>query len=143
MAHFQGLFFWKNEFFWKSSILKRFIFVVLEYGNLTSVKTHRDGLENSGGGHSGTRSSNFGFGKGKRPYRGFRCYSVIALSFFCLFYPWVFKNFLISALDCPFRVFTLESFFLSILVLFHFSFFFDCPIMHLTIQNSSRTSERF
>ena len=40
----------------------------------------------------------------------------------------------------PFRVFTLESFFP-----FHFHFFiifFDCPIMHLTIQNSSRTSER-
>ena len=29
--------------------LKRFIFVVPEYGNLTSVKTHRDRLENSGG----------------------------------------------------------------------------------------------
>ena len=39
----------------------------------------------------------------------------------------------------PFRVFTLESFFLSIFIFYHF---FDCPIMHLTIQNSSRTSER-
>ena len=32
---------------WKSSILKRFIFVVPEYGNLTSVKTHRDRFGNS------------------------------------------------------------------------------------------------
>ena len=49
---------------WKSSILKRFIFVVPEYGNLTSIKTHRDRLENSGGEHSGARSSNFWFWRG-------------------------------------------------------------------------------
>ena len=41
----------------------------------------------------------------------------------------------------PFRVFTLESFFLSIFIFSSFIFFY-CPIMHLTIQNSFRTSER-
>ena len=40
----------------------------------------------------------------------------------------------------PFRVFTLKSFFLSIFIFS--SFFFYCPIMHLIIQHSSRTSER-
>ena len=77
MVHFQGPFL-EKWIIWKSSILKRFIFVVPEYGNLTSVKTHRDRLENSGGGHSGTRSSNFDFGKGRRTYRGFRCHPVVA-----------------------------------------------------------------
>ena len=33
-------FFLEKWILWKSSILKRFIFVVPEYGNLTSVKTH-------------------------------------------------------------------------------------------------------
>ena len=63
VARFQSLFL-KKWILWKSSILKRFIFLVPEYGNLTSVTTHRDRIENSGGGHSGTRSSNFWFWRG-------------------------------------------------------------------------------
>ena len=39
--------------------LKKIHFVVLEYGNLTSVKTHRDRLENLGGGHFGKEGSIF------------------------------------------------------------------------------------
>ena len=116
MAHFQGLFSGK-WILWKSSILKRFIFVVPEYGNLTSVKTRRDRFGNSKEGILEQRVQIFGFGKGKGPHRGFGCCPVVALSFFCLLCPQVFENFLISALDYPFRVFTLESRFL-----FHFFF---------------------
>ena len=121
---------------WKSSVLTRFIFVVPEYGNLTGVKTHRDRLE-EGILERGVQT--FGFGEGKRPHRGFRCCSVIALSLFCLLRPWNFRNFFFCS-RLPFRVFTLESFFFPFL--FFLIHFFYCPIMHLTIQNSFRTSER-
>ena len=56
------------------------------------------------------------FGKGRGPHRGFRCCPIVALSFFYLLRPRVSKDFLIFALDRPFRVFTLESY-------FSFSFF--------------------
>ena len=69
-------------------------------------------------------------GKGRGPHREFGCYPVVALSFFCLLRLWDFRNFLIFALDCPFRVFTLESFFIFIF----FLSFFDCPIMHSKIH---------
>ena len=41
---FQRLFL-EKWILWKSSILKRFIFLVFEYGNLIGVKTHRDRLK--------------------------------------------------------------------------------------------------
>ena len=59
-----------------------------------------------------------GFGKGRGPHRGFECFPVVALSFFCLPRLRVFENFFVSALDCPFQVFTLES-----CSFFPFSFF--------------------
>ena len=90
-------------------------FLVSEYGNLTGVKTYRDRLENSGEDTLEKRVQIFGFGKGRGPHRGFGCCPVIAFSFFCLLRPWDFKNFLVSALNRPFQVFTLES---------HFYFFF-------------------
>ena len=119
-------FFLKKWIIWKSSILKRFIFVVPEYGNLTSVKTHRDRFGNSKEGILEQKVQIFGFGKGRRPHRGFGCCPVVALSFFCLLCPRVFENFLIFALDCPFRVFTLESF-------FSFSFFW---LSYYALDNS-------
>ena len=95
-------FFLEKRILWKSSILKRFIFVVPEYGNLTGVKTHRDRLGNSWEGILELRVQIFGFGKGRGPHRGFGCCPVVALSFFCLLHPRVFENFLASALDRPF-----------------------------------------
>ena len=47
VTHFQG-FFLEKWILWKSSILKRFIFLVFEYGNLTGIKIHCDRLENLG-----------------------------------------------------------------------------------------------
>ena len=140
MAHFQG-FFLEKWILWKSSILKRFIFVVPKYSNLTSVKTHRDRLENSGESILEQRVQIFGFGKGRRPHRGFECCPIVALSFFYLLCPQVFENFLAFALDRPFG-FSPQSLVLS----FHFHFFiifFYCPIMHLIIQNSSQTGGWF
>ena len=87
---------------WKSSISKRFIFVVLEYDNLASVKTHRDRFGQSKEGILEQKVQIFGFGKGRGPHRGFGCCPVVALPFFCLLCPRVFENFLASALDCPF-----------------------------------------
>ena len=67
----------------------------------------------------------FEFGRGWGAQKGFECCPVVALSFFCLFHPWVFKNFLASALDYLFRVFTLEScFFFFHHFLFFLSVFF-------------------
>ena len=64
---------------------------------------------------------------------------VRSLTFTLLFAPPVsLQKFSCFCSRLPFRVFTLESFFLSIFI---FLSFFDCPIMHLTIQNSSRISE--
>ena len=96
--------------------LKKIHFLVPKYGNLIGVKTHRDRFGNSTEGILEQRVQIFGFGKGRGPHRGFECCLVVALSFFCLLRPWDFKKFLIFALDCLFRVFTLES-------CFFFSFF--------------------
>ena len=87
---------------------------------MIGVKTNRDRLGNSGEGNLEQKVQIFGFGKGKGPHKGFRCCPIVALSFFYLLRPRVFENFLIFALDYPFRVFTLESHFL-----FHFFFFFS------------------
>ena len=99
---FPRLLFLEKWILWKSSILKRFIFVVPEYDNLTSVKIHRDRFKSSGEGFLERGVQIFGFGEGKGPHRGFECCPVVALSFFCLLCPRVFENFLASALDCPF-----------------------------------------
>ena len=110
---------------------------------MTSVKTHRDRLENSREGILELRVQIFGLKKSKRPHRGFGCYPVVALSFFYLLRSRDFKNFSHFCSRLPFRVFTLESFFFPFSFFHHFFLlFFYCPIMHLTIQNSSRTSER-
>ena len=53
----------------------------------------------------------FDFGRGWGPHKCFGCCPIVALSFFYLLCPRLFENFLISALDCFFWVFTLESFF--------------------------------
>ena len=47
VVHSRGLFL-EKWILWKSSILKRFIFLVFEYGILIGVKTHRDRLKNLG-----------------------------------------------------------------------------------------------
>ena len=57
-------FFWKKWILRKSSILKRFIFVVPEYDNLTSVKTHHDRFGNLKEGILEQKVQIFGFGKG-------------------------------------------------------------------------------
>ena len=80
-------FFWKNEFFENQASLKRFIFVVPEYDNLTGVKTHRGRLENSEEDILERGVQIFGFGEGKGPHRGFGCYPVVAFSFFHLLRP--------------------------------------------------------
>ena len=78
MARFQCLFFWKNEFFEIKHFKKIHFFLVLDYGNLTSVKTHRDRLENSREGVLERGVQIFGFREGKGPHRGFRCCPVVA-----------------------------------------------------------------
>ena len=100
--------------------LKKIHFLVPEYDNLIGVKTHRDKLENSREGTLEKRVQIFGFGKGRRPYRGFGYYPVITFSFVCLLRPWDFRNFLVSALDRPFQVFTLESHFFIFFFFLHF-----------------------
>ena len=87
---------------WKSSILKRFIFVVSEYGNLTGVKTYCDSFRSLGKALLNRRFRFIDFGRGWGPQKGFGCCSIVTLSFFCFLRPWVFANFLVSALDCPF-----------------------------------------
>ena len=64
----------------------------------------------------------------------------LPFSFVCLLRPWDFRNFLVSALDRPFQVFTLKSHFF---IFFLLSSLFHCPIMHLKIQNLSQTGECF
>ena len=76
--HVFKAFFSKNEFF-KIKRLKRIhFFLVSEYGNLTSVKTHCDRLRNSGEGILERGVQIFGFGEGKGPHRGFGCCPIIA-----------------------------------------------------------------
>ena len=99
--------------------LKRIHFLVPEYDILTGIKTHCDRLEILREGIMEQGVQIFGFGEGKGPHRGFRCCSVIAFWFFYLLCPRVLENFFISALDCPFRVFTIKSF-------FHFSIVLLC-----------------
>ena len=128
VVHSRGLFL-EKWILWKSSILKRFIFLVFEYGNLIGVKTHHDRLRNLGKALLNRRFRFIDFGRGWGPHECFGCCLIVALSSFYLLCLRVFENFLIPALDCPFRVFTLKShffFFLSFL-------FFHCPIMHLKI----------
>ena len=80
--------------------LKRIhFFLVSKYGNLTSVKTNRDRLENSRESILEQRVQTFGFGKGRGPHRGFECCWVVALSFFYLLRPQAFEIFFIFALD--------------------------------------------
>ena len=75
------------------------------------------------------KGSDFSFGRGWGPQKGFRCCPIVAFSFFCLFHPWVFENSCFCSRP-PFRIFTLESYFS-----FFLSFsFFDCPITHLKIH---------
>ena len=75
--------------------------------------------------------------------------AVRLLPFILLFVsPTSFRKFSHFCSRPPFRVFTLESFFhfhfyFHFFIIFLLSFFFDCPVMHLTIRNSSRTGERF
>ena len=128
VAHFQGLFL-KKWILWKSNILKRFIFLVPEYGNLIGVKTRRDRLENSRECILERGVQIFDFGEGKGPHVGFRCCLVVALSFFCLLRPWGFRNFVVSALDCPFRVFTLE-------LCFFFFCFLHFSLSYYALENS-------
>ena len=66
VACFYG-FFWKNEFFENQASLKRFIFVVSEYGNLTSVKTYRDRLRNLGNALLDRKFKFFDFGRDTTP----------------------------------------------------------------------------
>ena len=126
--------FWKKMTSLKIKHLKKIhFFLVSEYDNLTGVKTHRDRLGNSGDSILEQRVQIFGFGKGRGPHKGFGCCLVVALSFFRLLRPWVFKIFRFC-FRLPFRGFTLEScsFFPFSFFLFHH--FFDCLIMHLTIH---------
>ena len=118
MAHFQGLFL-EKWILWKSSILKRFIFLVPEYANLTGVKTYRDGLENSGKGILEQRVQililesvedliEASDAVWSLPFHSSVCFAheTSEIFRFC------------SRL--PFRVFTLESFFLSTFIFHHF-----------------------
>ena len=109
-------------------------FLVSGYANLIGVKTNRDRLRNSGEGNLEQGVQIFGFEKGKEPHRGFRCCPVIAFSFFCFLRPRVSKDFYIFALDHPFRVFTLEFYFLSIFIF---------SLSYYALENSSRTGEWF
>ena len=129
---FHRPFFLEKWILWKSSILKRFIFLVFEYGNLIGVKTHRDRLKNLGKALLNRRFRFIDFVRGWGPHKCFGCCPVVALSFFYLLCPRGFENFPISALDCPFRVFTLESFFF----LFSFFFIFFLWLSYYALDNS-------
>ena len=124
--------------------LKKIHFLVPEYGNLTGVKTHYDRLQNSGEVILGQKVR-FLISEGVKdliedsdvvrslPFHFSICFAHEASE--------IFSFLLLAALSG----FHPRVIFLSIFILFHFfffHFFFDYPIMHLTIQNSSRTSER-
>ena len=81
-VRFQGLFL-KTRILWKSDILKRFIFLVSEYGNLTGVKTHCDRLGSLEKTFTNRRLRFSGFERDWGPHKGFRCFLVVDLSFFC------------------------------------------------------------
>ena len=127
MARFQGLFFLEKWILRKSSILKRFIFVVPEYNNLTCAKIHRDRLKSSREGFLERGVQIFGFGKGKGPHRGFGCCLVVAFhSSVCSIHEFSKKKFCFCS-RLPFRVFTLESFFIFfIFIFYHFSIVLLC-----------------
>ena len=103
VTRFQGLFL-KKWIFWKSSILKRFIF--FKFLNMAIWQASRPTVIDSrirGKSFWNRRFKFFNFRRGRGPHKGFRCCLVVALSFFCLLRPWDFKNFLVFfALDCPF-----------------------------------------
>ena len=67
----------KMNFLKIKHLKKIHFFLVPEYGNLIGVKTHRDRFENSKEGILEQKVQIFGFGEGKGPHRGFRCYPVI------------------------------------------------------------------
>ena len=115
--------FLETRIFWKLDILKKFIFLVSKYGNMTSIKTHLDRLRNLRKELLNRRFNFFDFGRGWGPHICFRCCLIVALSFFGLLRPRVFKIFLIFALDYHFRVFTLESHFFFHFFIFSFSQF--------------------
>ena len=100
---FSRLFFGKKNSLKIKHLKKIQFFLVFEYGNLIGVKTNRDRLGNSEESILEQRVQTFGFGKGGWPHRSFKCCPVVAFSFFYLLRSWAFKNFLISALDCPFE----------------------------------------
>ena len=78
MAHFQGFFLEKMNSLKIKHFKKDSFFLVPEYDNLTSVKTHCDRLENSREGVLERGVQIFGFGEGKGPHRGFGCCPVVA-----------------------------------------------------------------
>ena len=135
------VFFLETIILWKSNILKRFIFLVLEYGNLTGIKTHRDRLGNSRKAFLDRRFQFSDFGRDWRTRRGFRYFLVVDPSFFCLFYLWIFEIFSFSLWTALLSFHPKVTFFLFI----HFLFFFlfNCPIMHSKIQNLSQMGEWF
>ena len=98
--------------------------VVFEYGNLTSIKTHRDRLRNLRKALLNRRFKFIDFGRGEDHINASD--AVRSLPFTLLFTPPMsLRNFSRFYSRLPFRVFTLE---------FHSFSFFDCPIMHLKIH---------
>ena len=94
VAHFQSLFL-ETRILWKSNILKDSFFFS-EYGNLTSIKTHRDRLRNLGKTFLNRKFKFSGFERDWRFRGGFRCFLVVNPSFFCLLHPWVLGIFSFS-----------------------------------------------
>ena len=135
VACFQGLFL-ETRILWKSNILKRFI-LVSEYDNFIGINTHRYRLGSLGKTFTNRRFRFSSSGRDWRPHRGFRCFLVVDLSSFCWLCPWVFKNFLVSGLNCPFSSFHPKvTFFLFI----HFLFF--CLIVPSCTRKFKICSER-
>ena len=114
VSHFQGLFL-ETRILWNSYILKRFIFLSL---NMVIWQVSRPTVidfkvwER----HSQIEGSSSRIPKGIDDLiKVLDASRLLTLRSLC---PWVFENFLVSALDRPFLVFTLESRFF-----FHFLFF--------------------
>ena len=119
---------------------KTHFFLVSEYGNSTCVKTHRDRLRSSGEGFLERGVQIFVLERVKDLIKDSD--AVWSLPFILLFAPSMSLRKFLFLLQTA-----LSGFHPRVIFSFHFHFssfllFFDCPIMHLTIQNSSRTSER-
>ena len=99
--------------------MKRFIIFSSWIWQFDSVKTHRDRLENLREGILEWGVQIFNFGKVKGPHKGFECCPIVAFRF-SVASPMRLQKFSHFCSKLPFRVFTLESFFLSIFILFHF-----------------------